>query len=132
MKQIQLLLGIIIALFPLRSIAAIDMQAHVASDEAKQAYTDYLAEQNAYYTGAYAYDSLVVLTGDTLFGRINTLMGNTCRIASGFDYDKLRNNSVKVDRDLNNEGDIIGYDNGVNFTGGWDAGATWNREHTWP
>ena len=132
MKQIQLLLGIIIALFPLRSIAAIDMQAHVASDEGKQAYVDYLAEQDAYYTGAYAYDSLVVLTGDTLFGRINTLMGNTCRIASGFDYDKLRNNYVKVDRDLNNEVYIIGYYNGVSFKGVWDAGATWNREHTWP
>ena len=38
---------LIIALLPLRLFAAIDMQAHVASDEGKEAYSAYINEQNA-------------------------------------------------------------------------------------
>ena len=132
MKRTLLLIGILIALSPLRILAAIDMQAHVASDEGKAAYASYIQEQNAYYTGDYTYDALIDLSGDALFGRLNKLMGNTCRIASGFSYDKLRNNYVNVDRDLNKDGNIIGYYNGVSFKAVWDSGKTWNREHTWP
>ena len=123
---------ILIALLPLRLIAAIDMQAHVGSDEGKTAYTDYIAEQNAYYTGNYSYANLIALTNDALFGRLNTLMGNTCLLKSGYSYDKLRDQYVNVDRDLNTQGNIISYYDGSSFEGTWDGGDTWNREHTWP
>ena len=132
MKHIHLFLGILLALLPCQIFASIDMQAHVASDEGKAAYASYIQEQNAYYTGDYTYDALIDLSGDALFRRLNKLMGNTCRIASGFSYDKLRNNYVNVDRDLNKDGNIIGYYNGVSFKAVWDSGKTWNREHTWP
>ena len=122
---------LIIALLPLRLFAAIDMQAHVASDEGKEAYTDYISEQNAYYTGNYAYDQLITLTGNELFGRINQLMGNTCKLnAWGLDYGDLRYAYVDVDRDLNRSGYIIGYYDGKQLDGDWGSG--WNREHTWP
>ena len=107
------------------------MQAHVASDEGKEAYTDYISEQNAYYTGNYAYDQLITLTGNELFGRINQLMGNTCKLnAWGLDYGDLRYAYVDVDRDLNRSGYIIGYYDGKQLDGDWGSG--WNREHTWP
>lgn len=122
-----------IALLPLRIIAQIDMQAHVGSDEGKDAYTDYIAEQNVYYTGTYAYTTLISLTNDELFGALNARMGNPCRLnQSGYDYNNLRDYYVSVDRDLNKDGYIIGYYNGQSFKGVWDAGSTWNREHTWP
>ena len=124
----------LIALLPLRLIAAIDMQAHVGSDEGKKAYTDYIAEQDAYYTGNYTYANLISLTNDALFGRINTLMETTGKHkkGSGYGYDDLRDEYVNVDRDLNNPEKIILYYNGATHTGVWDAGKTWNREHTWP
>lgn len=113
--------------------AQIDMQAHMASDEGQVAYGDSLQLQTDYYTGAYAPTLLRAASGDTLFGLLNTLMGNTCRIGSStYSYNSLRNEYVKVDRDLNREGNIIGYYDGYSFAGVWDAGATWNREHTWP
>lgn len=122
---------LIIALLPLRLFAAIDMQAHVASDEGKEAYTDYISEQSAYYTGNYTYDQLITLSGDALFGRINQLMGNTCKLnAWGLDYGDLRYAYVDVDRDLNRSGYIIGYYDGKQLDGDWGSG--WNREHTWP
>ena len=121
----------LIALLPLRLIAQIDMQAHVGSDEGK-AYTDYIAEQNAYYTGTYAYSSLISLTNDALFGRLNERMGNTCLLKSGYSYDKLKDAYKKVDRDLNRNDYIISYYDGSSFEGIWDGGDTWNREHTWP
>lgn len=125
---------ILIALLPLRLIAQIDMQAHVGSDEGKAAYTTYTNKQTAYYTDTYDYSSLISLTNDALFGRLNTLMETTCKHkkGSGYDYDDLRYEYVNVDRDLNNPGQIILYYNGATHTGVWDAGKTWNREHTWP
>ena len=124
----------LIALLPLRLIAQIDMQAHVGSDEGKAAYTTYTGKQTAYYTGNYTYANLISLTNDALFGRLNTLMETTCKHkkGSGYDYDDLRYEYVNVDRDLNNPGQIILYYNGATHTGVWDAGKTWNREHTWP
>lgn len=131
-RTYTILLMLFIALLPLRLIAAIDMQAHVGSDEGKDAYTDYIAEQTAYYTGDYAYTALISLTNDALFGRLNERMGNTCLLKSGYSYDKLKDAYKTVDRDLNKDGYIIGYYNGYSFAGVWDSGSTWNREHTWP
>lgn len=113
--------------------AGVDMQAHVASDEGKQAYTDYQNRQTIYYTGIYAPDALFALQGNELFGVLNTLMGNTCRLEQGgYSYNTLRSAYVGVDRDLNNSGYIIGYYDGSSMEGTWDSGKTWNREHTWP
>ena len=124
---------ILIALLPLRLIAAIDMQAHVGSDEGKDAYTTYTTKQNAYYTNDYAYTTLISLTNDALFGALNTRMGDPCRLnQSGYNYDKLRDYYISVDRDLNTPGKIIGYYDGSSMNGTWDGGATYNREHTWP
>ena len=131
MRNICLLL--FLALAPLRLLADIDMQAHVASDEGRTAYTTYTSKQSSYYTGTYAYSTLLTLSGDELFGRLNALMGNTCKLdAWNKDYGTLRNAYVNVDRDLNRSGYIIGYYDGKQILGQWDYGKTWNREHTWP
>lgn len=111
----------------------IDMQAHMASDEAQAAYTDYVQKQAAYYTENLVYDSLMLIEDSVLFGRLNALMGTTCRLGSSeYSYGTLRNAYVDVDRDLNTAGNIIGYYDGRSMSGTWDQGNTWNREHTWP
>lgn len=123
----------LIALLPLRLIAQIDMQAHVGSDEGKDAYTTYTTKQNAYYTGDYAYTDLISLTNDALFGRLNTLMGNTNKITqNGFSYGALRYAYVDVDYDLNNKSNIICYYDGNSMSGDWGDGNQFNREHVWP
>ena len=111
---------------------AVDMQAHMGTDEAQNAYSAYLNKQSAYYTDTYSPDALRALVGNDLFGALNALMGSTCRLASGFDYGTLRDAYVDVDKDLNINGNIIGYYDGASFSGIWDSGTTWNREHTWP
>jgi len=128
----KLLLFLLFIPCSLLCFAGIDMQAHAGSDEGKAAYTTYVDKQAAYYTGDYAYDNLFSKDGNDLFGLLNTLMGSTSKIGSGYSYDKLRSNYVKVDKDLNNSGYIIGYYDGSSFKGTWDSGKTWNREHTWP
>ena len=113
--------------------ASIDMQAHVGSDEGRQAYSTYVSKQNAYYKNDYSYDNISVTTGDALFGLLNTLMGNTCKLAgSSFTYNSLRYRYKDVDKDLNLSTNIIGYYDGRSMNGTWDNGNTWNREHTWP
>ena len=111
----------------------VDMQAHMGTKEAQEAYNTYINKQSAYYTGKYSYSNLSALSGNDLFGALNTLMGNTSRIGnSSFSYNSLRDQYKNVDKDLNRSGYIIGYYNGASFSGVWDSGATWNREHTWP
>ena len=123
----------LIALLPLRLIAQIDMQAHVGSDEGKAAYKIYTDKQTTYYTGTYAYSSLISLTNDALFGSINTLMGNTNKITQGgFSYGALRYAYVNVDYDLNNKSNIICYYDGNSMSGDWGDGQQFNREHVWP
>lgn len=114
-------------------IYAVDMQAHMGTTEAQEAYTTYITKQNAYYTGNYTYSTLRALNGDELFGALNALMGSTSRIgSSSFSYNSLRNAYVDVDKDLNISGNIIGYYDGYTMDGTWDGGKTYNREHTWP
>ena len=124
---------ILIALLPLRLIAAIDMQAHVGSDEGKKAYTTYTGKQTNYYTGTYTYASLIALKNDELFGRINTLMGNTAfTTGRSFSYSNLSTNYGPVDTDLNNKNNIILFYNGASVSSTWDSGNTFNKEHVWP
>lgn len=117
---------------------AVDMQAHMGTKEAQDEYTTYLSKQAAYYTGDFAPEALRALTGIELFGALNTLMGNTCKLAkddgsaNGYSYNSLRNQYVNVDKDLNTSGNIIGYYDGQSMDGTWDSGKTYNREHTWP
>ncbi len=117
---------------------AVDMQAHMGTQEAQDAYSSYLNKQSSYYTGDYTPEALRALTGNELFGALNTLMGNTCQLvkadgsSNGYSYNKLRYQYVNVDKDLNTSGNIIGYYDGSSMNGTWDSGKTYNREHTWP
>lgn len=114
-------------------LAGIDMQAHMGTDEAKQAYDEYIERRSSYYEDDCMYSYLRQLVGNELFGRLNSLMGSTCRLGtSSYSYNTLRDAYVGVDRDLNKPGNIIGYYDGKTFAAIWDSGATWNREHTWP
>ena len=124
----------LIAISPLRLIAAIDMQAHVGSDEGKDAkYTTYTTRQTAYYTGDYAYTTLISLTNDALFNSLNTLMGNTAfTTGRSFSYGNLSTNYGPVDTDLNNKSNIILFYNGASVSSTWDNGTTFNKEHVWP
>ena len=127
---------ILIALLPLRLIAQIDMQAHVGSDEGKKAYTTYTTRQTAYYTGDYAYTTLISLTNDALFDRLNERMGNTIVFPTSKSkgYSNLSTNYGPVDTDLNNESNIILFYTGVSIKSTWNNGSrdTFNKEHVWP
>lgn len=130
-KRFTLLAALFISATTL--FAGIDMQAHMGTDEAKQAYDEHLERQATYYEDDCAYTFLRQLTGDELFGRLNSMMGTTCKLGSSYySYNSLRDAYVGVDRDLNKPGNIIGYYDGRSMDGTWDGGKTYNREHTWP
>lgn len=113
--------------------ADIDMQIHWGTKEAQLKSMSTAGNQKKYYKDDYSPENLRALSGDELFGALNTLMGNTCRLLeSGYDYNALRYAYVNVDKDLNHNGYIIGYYDGQSMDGTWDQGNTYNREHTWP
>lgn len=113
--------------------ADIDMQIHWGTKEAQLKSMTTAGKQKNYYKDDYSPENLRALSGNELFGALNTLMGNTCKLLeSGYDYNALRYAYVSVDKDLNKSGNIIGYYDGQSMNGTWDAGTTYNREHTWP
>ena len=115
------------------SLFAIDMQIHWGTKGAQLKSMSSAGKQKNYYKGDYSPENLRALSGDELFGALNTLMGNTCRLLEdGYDYNALRYAYVNVDKDLNHNGYIIGYYDGQSMDGTWDQGNTYNREHTWP
>lgn len=129
-KTLLILSGLTCALYVK---AQIDMQAHVASDEGKAAYSAYTIKQAAYYKGDYTYQNLYVKDGTALFGLLNTLMGQTCRTDGyGLSYNTLRYAYGAVDSDLNNSLNFIAFYSGSSADATWDSGSTWNREHVWP
>ena len=131
MKKIFTL--VVWTLFAVSWAGAVDMQAHMGTKEAQEAYSVYINRQSSYYQNTYAPEELRALSGIELFGALNTLMGNTSRIGnSSFTYNSLRDQYKYVDKDLNVSGKIIGYYDGSSMNGTWDGGKTYNREHTWP
>ena len=133
MHYTRLLLLTLLSCLQLALFAQIDMQAHVASDEGKKAYTAYTTKQSAYYTGNYTYANLITLTNNDLFDRINTLMENTIfTTGKSFSYSNLSTNYGPVDTDLNNKNNIILFYNGASVSSTWDNGKTFNKEHVWP
>lgn len=130
-SKILLLWVLSAAFLPLYAVD-IDMQAHIGTSEAQEAYTLYQGKQKSFYT-LYKPDELRALSGSDLFGTLNSLMGEFIKIRkTTYSYDNLRDAYVTVDKDLNGTGNIIGFYDGASFSGTWDNGATWNREHVWP
>lgn len=133
MKKILLSVLSVVLFVPAFAQTRIDMQAHIGSAEANMAYSTYIDKQDAYYTGRYSADSLLSLKGDSLFARLNELMGQTSHIdESSFTYNSLRDEYVNVDTDLNDDTRVIGYYNGASLPGAWNGTSNYNREHTWP
>ena len=110
MKKIILIyLSLTLVCGSLFAAIGVDMQAHMGTKEAQEAYSTYVSKQAAYYKGTYSYSNLSALSGNDLFGALNTLMGNTSRIGgSSFSYNSLRDQYKNVDNDLNRSGYIIG------------------------
>ena len=132
MKRFTIILLSFVLTLPL-SAQQIDMQAHVGSDEGRTVAIWSIVEQVDYYEGPFHPEVLSQMTGDSLFGVLNTLMGGTCLLLdTRFSYNSLRDAYAGVDIDLNTPGNIIGYYDGRSMDGTWDYGNTWNREHTWP
>ena len=84
------------------------------------------------------YYNAAVGTGATLKTQLHDIIKGHTKLS----YDSARTNLQITDADPNNPGHMLSvYDrvsidvSSINPGGpipGWDAGATWNREHTWP
>lgn len=75
------------------------------------------------------YYNAAIGTGTTLKANLRTLLG------VGFisrNYGDARFALPVIDRDPNNASNVILVYNSQSVPATWDAGATWNREHTWP
>lgn len=63
-------------------------------------------------------------------GRNYWVPGSTTHVMRS--YDSARQSLAILHRDPNNALNLINIYSGVSTPAAWDAGVTWNREHTWP
>lgn len=98
------------------------LAASAALSFARPALADAYDPPANYYDGATG-------TGATLKSQLTTIM-STGHIQRN--YGDFRFSSAIVDADPNVPGNLLTVYTRTSVAAAWDAGATWNREHTWP
>jgi len=83
-----------------------------------------------YYAGASGVGPTLKASLHTIVSSNFWMPGSTSHIARS--YDAARQALHVIDRDQSDPAKIILFYTGNSVSGAWDAGATWNREHTWP
>jgi endonuclease I len=83
------------------------------------------------------YYSTATGTGGVLKSQLRAIIGKDYWNAASTShrvrsYDNARQALVLLAPDPNIPGNVILIYSGVSVSGAWDAGITWNREHTWP
>lgn len=76
-------------------------------------------------------------TGATLRGQLRAITGRNYWVPGSAShlmrsYDSARQSLAILHRDPNDPARLINIYSGVSTPAAWDAGVTWNREHTWP
>ena len=91
----------------------------------------------AFYTGNYTYEVLSQKAGSKsnapssdLYSALYSLMSSKQTYQTS--YDATRSLFCYTDCVNSNYSKISSFYSGTSFSGTWDDGATWNREHTWP
>ncbi len=93
----------------------------------------------SFYTGSYTYQILSNTSGGTsqstapssaLYKSLKTLMSSKQTYETN--YQATRPLYRYTDCVNSNDDYISSFYSGVQISGDWDGGATWNREHTWP
>ena len=87
------------------------------------------SKAKAYYTGSYTYSTLSAKTGSTIKSSLQTLMTSTH--ATKTTYTNLKTYTKYSDSYKGSTSKIVDFYSSETYSGTWDNGSTWNREHVW-
>lgn len=89
-----------------------------------------LSEQaKDYYTGSYTYSKLSKKSASSLKSSLSTLMTDTHTYMTT--YTNLKTYTKYSDANAGSTKKIVDFYTSSTYSGTWDNGSTWNREHVW-
>ena len=91
--------------------------------------TSLSSKAKSYYTGSYVYSTLSKQSASTIKSSLKTLMTNTHKTKTT--YENLKSYTKYSDAYAGSSSKIIDFYSGATYSGTWDNGKTWNREHVW-
>ena len=87
------------------------------------------SKAKSYYTGSYVYNTLSKQSASTIKNSLKTLMTNTHKTKTT--YENLKTYTKYSDAYAGSSSKIVDFYSGATYSGTWDGGKTWNREHVW-
>ena len=91
--------------------------------------TSLSSKAKSYYTGSYVYSTLSTKSASTIKSSLKTLMTNTHSTKTT--YENLKTYTKYSDAYAGSSSKIVDFYSGATYSGTWDNGSTWNREHVW-
>ena len=91
--------------------------------------TSLSSKAKSYYTGSYTYSTLSAQSASALKSSLKTLMTNTHKTKTS--YENLKNYTKYSDAVAGSSSKIYDFYSSATYSGKWDNGSTWNREHVW-
>ncbi len=91
--------------------------------------TSLSSKATAYYTSSYSYSTLSTKSASALKSSLKTLMTNTHTYKTT--YTNLKTYTKYSDANAGSSSKIVDFYTSATYSGTWDNGVTWNREHVW-
>lgn len=92
--------------------------------------TSLSSQAKSYYTSSYSYSTLSAKSAYSLKSSLKTLMTNTHSYKTT--YNNLKTYTKYSDANAGSSSRIVDFYTSATYSGTWDSGSTWNREHVWP
>ncbi|MBQ4565053.1 MAG: endonuclease [Oscillospiraceae bacterium] len=91
--------------------------------------TSLSSKAKSYYTSSYTYSTLSAKSASSLKSSLKTLMTNTHSTKTS--YTNLKTYTKYSDAYAGSSSKIVDFYSSETYSGTWDSGSTWNREHVW-
>ncbi len=91
--------------------------------------TSLSSQAKSYYTSSYSYSTLSSKSASSLKSSLKTLMTNTHSYKTT--YTNIKNYTKYSDANAGSSSKIVDFYSSATYSGTWDSGSTWNREHVW-
>lgn len=91
--------------------------------------TSLSTQAKSYYTSAYSYSTLSSKSASSLKSSLSTLMTSTHSYYTT--YENLKTYTKYSDANAGSSSKVVDFYTSATYSGTWDAGKTWNREHVW-
>ncbi len=91
--------------------------------------TSLSSKAKSYYTSSYSYSTLSAKSASSIKSSLKTLMTNTHSTKTT--YTNLKTYTKYSDAYAGSSSKIVDFYSSETYSGTWDSGSTWNREHVW-